>query len=92
MEKDIEKVSKINAELVRLLGKFRLTLRYDAILRIRGLLREAFGCGFIVCVRLRFGGRLAGEELRAFSYEDLERLNIDVGDVERIYCQVVCSK
>ncbi len=92
MGKDIEKVSEINSEFFRLLRLFRLTLGYDAILRIRGVAREAFDNGFAVCVRFKFGARLAGDELRALSYEDLERLNIDVGDVERIYCQVVCSK
>lgn len=92
MKKDLEKLHKINSELFRLLKIFRGTLSYDVLLSIRKELRAAFDAGFCVDVQLLRGSRLAGEELRAFSYEDLERLNIDVGDVERIYCQVVCSK
>lgn len=91
MKKDLEKLNKINAELVRLLRTFRLTLGYDAILRIRGVIREAFDAGFCVDVQLRRGSRLAGESLRAYSYGELEYLDIRVEEIDNIFCQRVVS-
>lgn len=91
MKKDLEKLNKINAELFRLLKFFRSTLSYDVLLSIRRVLREAFDAGFCVDVQLRRGSRLAGEYLRAYTYGELEYLDIRVEDIESIFCQRVVS-
>ena len=71
MKKDLEKLNKINSELLRLLKIFRGTLSYDVLL-------------------LR-GSRLAGESLRAYSYGELEYLDIRVEEIDNIFCQRVVS-
>lgn len=91
MKKDLEKLNKINSELFRLLKIFRGTLSYDVLLSIRKELRAAFDAGFCVDVQLLRGSRLAGESLRAYSYGELEYLDIRVEEIDNIFCQRVVS-
>ena len=91
MKKDSEKVSEINVELALLRRQFHLTLDYDVLLSIRRVLREAFDAGFRVDVQLRRGARPGVECLRAYSYGELEYLDLRVEDIESIFCQRVVS-
>ena len=95
MKKDLEKLNKINAELSRLLKIFRGTFNCDVLLGVwlsfRKELRAAFDAGFCIDVQLLRGSRLAGESLRAYSYGELEYLDIRVEEIDNIFCQRVVS-
>lgn len=82
MTKESDKINDINVELARLLEGVKATLDYSALLRIRGLIQEAFRGGLVVNVSL---GR--GVELRAYSYGELEFLDCKINCLESIFCQ-----
>lgn len=86
MIKESDKINDINVEIARLLETVKATHNYISVLRIRRLIREAFLGGLMVNVSL---GR--GVELRAYSYGELEFLDLKIDDVESIFCQKVVS-
>lgn len=86
MIKESDKINDINVELARLLERVKATLDYSALLRIRGLIQEAFRGGLVVNVSLD-----CGVEFRACSYRELEFLAGKINYVESIFCRKVVS-
>lgn len=84
MKKESNEINDINLELSRLLESVKLTLDYDIILKIRKIIRKAFNKNIAVDVSLS-----RGREVRAYSYGELEFLDLKIDDIESIFCHKV---